>query len=102
MSSCSAIIQNNTLIENNFPKAVYPIKKKGSIQPNHVAFTQNKFEEALVWIESNSSAIIQNNKLIENNVSKEPVYYIMENSSIQLNHVAFTQNKLEKPLLWIE
>ena len=48
-----------------------------------------------------SSSIIQNNTLIENNVSVA-VYDIWKNSIIQLNHVAFTRNKLEKYLLAIE
>ena len=30
------------------------------------------------------------------------MYEIMENNSIQLNHVAFTRRKLEKALFWIK
>ena len=76
--------------------------ENSSIQLNDVALTQNKLEESLLWIVSNSTAFIQKNILIENNVSKASVYYIMENSSIQLNHVAFTRKKSEERLLWIE
>ena len=75
--------------------------ENSSIQLNHVAFTRNKLEDALLWIKSNCSASIQNHTLTENNISNAPVYYIMENSSIQLNHVAFTRKKLEETLLWI-
>ena len=100
LPSSDSIIQGNTLLENNVSNEVYVIMENSNIQLNHVAFTRNKLEEALLSIMSNSSAIIQNNTLIENNVSK-PVYSIMENSSIQLNHVAFTRNKLEEALLLI-
>ena len=38
-STCSAFIQNNTLVENNVSGAVYALSEMGSIKLNNVAFT---------------------------------------------------------------
>ena len=92
--SSRASIQNNTLIENNLPIGAYNVIENSTIQLNHVAFIQNKLPSLLLMIRSNSSAIIQNNTtMIENNVSCA-VYEIRDNSTIQLNRVGFTRNKL--------
>ena len=90
-SNSRAIIQNNTLIENDFFWRIYRIAKNSSIQLNHVAFTRNRYAKIFFYIESNSRAIIQNNTLIENYFWV--AYLIVKNSSIQINHVVFTRNR---------
>ena len=52
----------------------------------------------LLLISSNSSAIIQTNTFAENNFLSR-VYEIQESSTIQLNHVTFTRNKINRLLL---
>ena len=94
-----AIIQNNTLTENNVSYIVYGILKSSIIQQNHVTFIRNKMRY-LLGLSSNSSAMIQNNTLTENNVSYE-VYSIHKSSIIQQNHVTFIHNKMSQ-LLWVE
>ena len=54
----------------------------------------------LLKILTNSRAIIKNKTLLENNVSRK-VYDIQDSSIIQLNHVAFTRNKLMDQFLCI-
>ena len=54
----------------------------------------------LLRIVSNSSAIIQSNTLIENNISWQ-VYHLSETSTIQLNNVSFTRNRLMENLLYM-
>ena len=100
-SNSSAIIQNNTLTENNVSFPVYYLYDRNNIHLNHVTFTRNKFLGNLLVMESNSSAIIQNNTHTENNVSF-PVYYLSDGNTIHLNHVAFTRNKLMRNLLVME
>ena len=56
--------------------------------------------EWLLKILTNSRAIIKNKTLLENNVSRK-VYDIQDSSIIQLNHVAFTRNKLMDQFLCI-
>ena len=100
-SNSSAIIQNNTLLENDISWRVYDIRESSTIQLNHVVFIRNKLKSwELFYISSNSSAIIQNNTLLENDISWR-VYDIRESSTIQLNHVVFTRNKLKRSLLFI-
>ena len=100
-SNSSAIIQNNTLLENDISGRVYDIRESSTIQLNHVVFIRNKLKSwELFYISSNSSAIIQNNTLLENDISWR-VYDIRESSTIQLNHVVFTRNKLKRSLLFI-
>ena len=82
------------MIENNLPIGAYNVVENSTIQLNHVAFIRNKLPSLLLMIRSNSSAIIRNNTtMIENNVSCA-VYEIRDNSTIQLNRVEFTRNKL--------
>ena len=79
-SNSSAIIHNNTLIENNVSGTVCYIQTSSTLQLNHVGFTRNKLA-GLLWIDSNSSVIIQNNALIENKFSWG-VYFILTSSTI--------------------
>ena len=67
ISNCSAIIQNNTLIENNvsFSYAVFGIS---TIQLNDLVFMQNKVKENFLVIESNCNATVDNNMIIGNNM----------------------------------
>ena len=98
-SNSSAIIQNNTLTENNVSLDVYLIMTS-TIQLNDVAFIRNNFKQTLLVMESNSSAIIQNNTLTENNVSFW--VYLLRTSNIQLNDVAFIRNNFKQTLLVME
>ena len=93
----SAIIQNNTLTENNISKAMYNLFGMSKIQLNNAVFTRNNLMRALLEIQSDSSAIIQNNMLTENNVPRV-VYLLSNRSNIQLNNIAFTQNNFEQLL----
>ena len=88
----SAILQNNTLLENNFSKGVYAIEKSSTIQLNHVAFIRNKLKwVCFIW--SNSGAFIQNNTLLENRFSRSVrVYDTRKSSTIQLINVAVIRN----------
>ena len=100
--NCSAIIQNNTLTENNFEKvAAYFLSKHCTIQLINVKFIRNRFHE-LLEMYGHSSAIIQNNTLLENNVSKgilySAVYYFSHNCTIQLINVKFIRNRLHQLL----
>lgn len=93
LSNSSAIIQNNTRLENNVLWGVYKIWYSSTFQLNNVAFIRNKLWWSLLDVESNSSAIIQNSIILENNLSYV-LYNIWYSSTIQLNYVAFTRNKL--------
>ena len=62
-SNSSAIIQNNTLIENSVLRTVYDIEKKRIIQVKNVAFIRNKLKSGLLSMESNSSAIMRNSTM---------------------------------------
>ena len=86
----SAVIQNNTLTENNAAWDVYDIYEMSIIQLKNVAFTQNNFKGRLLAMISNCGAIIQNNIVIENNVPWA-VYHLEIMSSTQLNDVLFTE-----------
>ena len=99
-SNSVAVIQNNTLTENNFSWTVFDIEENSSIQLNHVTFIRNRLMCNLFRIKLNSSAIIQNNTLTENNVSYK-VYEIIENSAIRLYYVTFTRNEFMGSLLWM-
>ena len=55
----------------------------------------------LLQMESNSNAIIENNILTENIVSRV-VYLLVRKSTIQLQNVKFTRNKLMRDLLQVE
>ena len=96
-NSC-AIIQNNTLIENNISYVLYRLYRYSIIQLDHVVFIQNELGRWFLAIESNCTAIIQNNSLIENNVSFA-IYYIEEKSTIQLINVTFIRNAVLRNLL---
>ena len=97
-SSSKAIIQNNTLTENNASLPVYHVEERSSIQLNNAAFIRNRLMRSLLYVKSNSGAIIENNTLTENNAPL-PVYYVEERSSIQLNNAAFIGNRLRSVLL---
>ena len=77
---------------------VFNIYADSKLKMYNAEFRQNNLYTLLYLASSNF--IIQNNTMIENNVSWV-VYYITKNSSIKLNHVAFTRNKLECYLLII-
>ena len=102
--NCSAIIHNNTLLENNVSWEVYNIWYSSTIQLNYVAFTRNKLT-VLLRTRKCCSAIIWNNTLLntllKNNISIG-LYHLLERSTMQLNNVTFTRNKLRWRLLEIE
>ena len=98
-SNSSAIIQNNTLTENNFLSIVFDIESNSIIQLKNAIFTKNKLMGPLLLLGLSSSAIIHNKTMTENKDSyfmsfSVPVYYIFESSTIQLNHVTFIRNKM--------
>ena len=97
-SNSSAIMQNNTLTENNVSLSVYGVFSNSTIQLNNAGFTRNNIMRELLHMSSNCNAIIQNNTLTENLVSWE-VYYLSKESAIQLNNVGFTRNRLMTRLL---
>ena len=99
--SSDSIIQNSTLTENKFSGTAYIMWNSSTIQLNRVAFTRNELKRQLFFIRSNSSAIIQNSTLLENNFLGGAVYDIFESSTIQVNHVAFTRNKLVRSLFLV-
>ena len=72
---------------NHVTFAMFNISGDSKLEICNAEVRQNNLPILLFLLSSNS--IIQGNTLIENNVSGV-VYVIMENSSIQLNHVAFT------------
>ena len=100
-SGSNAIIQNNTLTNNNVSKAVFNLFGKSRIQLNDIVFTRNKLMQPLLYMESNSRAIIKNKILTENIVSRA-VYIFSDVSTIQLLNVTFTRNKLMNKLLYME
>ena len=87
LNSC-AVIQNNTLIENNVSWTVYGLLKSSTVQLNRVAFIRNMLGSWLQWILLNSSAIIQSCILLENYYPLV-LFRVEVSSTIQLNHVAF-------------
>ena len=99
LSNSTAIIQNNTLIENYVLWTIYRLRNS-TIQLNNVRFIRNNVMGDLLRMRSNSSAIIQSNTLIENHVLWE-VYFLSGASTIQLNNVAFTRNKFMENLLYM-
>ena len=100
-SNSEAIIQNNTLTENNVSYTVYDLSNASTIQLNNIAFIRNRMMGNLLYLESYSKAIIQNNTLTENNVSYA-VYGLLNASTIQLNNIAFIRNRLMGNLLYLE
>ena len=91
-SRSSAIVENNTITENNMSRRVYLLFSMSNIQLNHVIFTRNNMRD-LLNMQSHSSAIIQNNILIENNFSRI-AYLLFSMSNIQLNNAVFTRNNM--------
>ena len=96
----SALIQNNTLAENNFSRTRYYLYVNSAIrlinsaiQLINVKFIRNRFEK-LLNINNKSSALIQYNTLTENNVSWTG-YYLDENSAMQLINVKFIRNRFK-------
>ena len=102
-SNSRALIQNNTLTENNVQYVrVYYLRENCAIQLSNVKFIRNMFDYFLE-IYDNSSAIIQNNTLIENNAKEGRsiycvVYYLRDNCAIQLSNVKFIRNRFLKLL----
>ena len=99
-SNSSAIIENNTLTDNNASLPVYYVEGRSSIQLNNAAFIRNKLMGSLLVTWLYSRATIQNNTLTENDASFL-LYYVKERSSIQLINTVFFQNRLMQNLLYM-
>ena len=94
-----AIIQNNTLTENNVTLGGYYLYMNCTIQLSNVKFIRNRFG-LLLYIACNSSAIIQNNALTENYF--RPIgYYVFMNCTIQLSNVKFIRNYFSSAVYYI-
>ena len=93
-SHSHAIIQNNTLTENNFSSTVFDIEDNSIMQLNHVTFIRNSMM-GLLRIYSNSSAIIQNNTLTENSISFA-LCYISGSCIVKLFNNRMVGNSLER------
>ena len=96
-----AIIQNKTLLENNFSSTLYYLQESSTIQHNHgafIPFIRNKLMRHSLFIILNSNAIIQNNILLEN-IFSETVFDIQNSSTIQFIIVAFIRNAFLPKLL---
>ena len=94
----SALIQNNTLAENNFSRTRYYLYVNSAIrlinsaiQLINLKFIRNRFEK-LLNINNKSSALIQNNILTENHDSWG-TYDLYKNCAIQLINVKFIRNR---------
>ena len=104
----SAIIQNNTLTENNFglDETVYGLSENSTIHLSNIVFIRNRMD-VLLYLNSSSSATIQNNTLTENTFGLDPesnsvgagVYILYYNSTIQLKNAMFNRNRIMHKLL---
>ena len=88
-----------TFTNNHVTFVMFNISGDSKLEMCNAEVRQNNLPLLLSLLSSNS--IIQGKTRIKNNVSKA-VYVITENSGIQLNHVAFTQNKFELFLFRLE
>ena len=79
-SNSSALIENNTLTDNNASLSLYYVEEKSSIQLNDAVFIRNRLMGNLLIVTSSSSSIIENNTLTDSNASL-PVYYVEERTS---------------------
>ena len=87
-------IDNVTFTKNHVSEAFFNISRESKLEMYKVEFLENELH--LVFA---SSSIVQNSKPT-GNIFSRTVYDIKKSSNIQLNHVAFTRNKLDR-LLWI-
>ena len=104
----SAIIQNNTLTENNFglDETVYGLSENSTIHLSNIVFIRNRMD-VLLYLNSSSSATIQSNTLTENTFGLDPesnsvgagVYILYYNSTIQLKNAMFNRNRIMHKLL---
>ena len=91
-------IDNVTFTNNHVTFDFFNIFRESKLEMYNAEFLQNNSSKLLHL--SSSDSIIQNNTLTENNFSGR-VYVIGSSSTIQLNHAAFTRNKLGWVLLLI-
>ena len=96
----SAIIQSNTLTENNVSWPVFCVNKTDAIKLSNVVFTRNNFMMYMLCLSSHSSATIQDSTFIENNISWN-VFSLKKASNIWMNSVVFIRNRLMQSLLLI-
>ena len=90
--SQSQIDINNVTFTNNHAISDFcNISRESKLEIYNAKFLKNN--SPILLHLSSSDSIIKNNTLLENTVSQD-VYIVLESSTIQLNHIAFTRNKL--------
>ena len=96
-SNSSAIIQNNTLTENNVSFSVYFLVTS-TIQLNDVAFIRNNFKQTLLFMRSNSSGLVKNNTIIGNNMNGR--VFDVQASDLSTDGISLHNNTFMKYLMF--
>ena len=96
-SSCSAIIQNSTLIQNNASSDVYKLFSNSTIQLKNMAFIQNSLRRGLLNIVSNCSAELIDNTMMGNNKLDRILF--AHSSALRVNTI-FIENNTFSQLIW--
>ena len=96
-SSCSAIIQNSTLIQNNASSDVYKLFNNSTIQLKNMAFIQNSLRRGLLNIVSNCSAELIDNTMMGNNKLDRILF--AHSSALRVNTIFIESNTFSQ-LIW--
>ena len=89
-SSCSAIIQNSTLIQNNASSDVYKLFSNSTIQLKNMAFIQNSLRRGFLNIVSNCSAELIDNTMMGNNKLDRILF--AHSSALRVNTIFIESN----------
>ena len=90
LSNSSAIVQKNTLTENNVSGTVYDVYWMSTIQLKDVNFTRNNLKKYLLHLSLKSSATVKNNTITANSI-----YYgvfNVHNSALRIDAILLHSN----------
>ena len=97
-SKSGAIIQNNTLTENNVSWDVYHVYKMSTVQLKNLKFTRNNFGESMLFLSSSSSATVRSNTVIANSIC----YWVFDahDSALRIDAILLHSNTFMDHLMF--